>query len=440
MKHNDCMRLVPLLLLLLLLCGCTAKPSAYEKNDALGYTISVKFDANGGMFTTNTAVIVDSYAPASLARNDSGQLQLALLAPDDPQRGNDAFAPTKSGYFLAGWYASCDTVAQADGQTACTYADRWDFASDILTLDAEASYSAAEPVLTLYAAWVPLFRVEFYERGSGTKLGSFSFDPTVPEPLKLPAWNETTGCIDMYRFPKQEGSTFRCAYWDEQGTKPISDAQILHGGTVDLTDATAIDPILKLYLDYDEGEWYHIYSASQLAANASLNGCYELYADLDFSDEIWPTAFVYGNFSGTILGNGHTISNVQIVQTNNSKSNAGLFGCLTEQAQLSELTFDTVDFTIHAGTRVAGAGFGLLTGTLSGGASVSELSIRNGTLWIDSDCYFGTSDYVIGLICGMGDATCVAQEHIECRPAGNAPENVYISVEDGQVTVEIVTP
>lgn len=441
MKHNKrLICLAALLLLLTVLSGCAAEQSAYEQNDALGYTVSVKFDANGGTFTTNTSVIVDAYSPDALARNEQGQLRLALLPTDDPQRGNDAFAPTKSGYFLAGWYATREEVTGEDGQVSYTYADRWDFSSDLLTLEADGTYTSAEPVLTLYAAWVPLFRVEFYARSSGELLGSYSFDPTAAEPIKLPAWNEATGCIEMYRFPKTQGYTFRAAYWDAQGNDPITDESIVHSGTVDLDTATAIDPVMKLYLELDEGEWYHIYSAAQLAANASVSGCYELYDDLDFSDEIWPTAFVYGNFSGKIIGNGHTIKNVQLVQTNNSKSNAGLFGCLTDGAQLSRLSFAHIDFTLRAGTRVAGASFGLLAGTISREASICDVSLRDSTLWIDSSCYFGVSDYVIGLICGMGDASAVNAEQVECRPTGDAPDNVHISIDDGHVTVEIVTP
>lgn len=441
MKHDKrhiC--LAALLLLLTMLSGCAAEQSAYEQNDALGYTVSVKFDANGGTFTTNTSVIVDAYSPDALARDEQGRLQLALLPTDDPLRGNDAFTPTKSGYFLAGWYASREEIKDADGQIAYTYADRWDFSTDLLTLDADAAYTSAEPVLTLYAAWVPLFRVEFYDRSSGELLGSYSFDPESAEPIKIPAWNEATGCLELYRFPKREGYTFRAAYLDAEGALPITQESIVHGGTVDLDSATAIDPVLKLYLDHDEGEWYHIYSAEQLAANASLIGCYVLYDDLDFSDEIWPTVFLYGNYSGTILGNGHTIKNVQLDQTNNSKSNAGLFGCLTEHAQLLQLNFEQIDFTLRAGTRVAGASFGLLAGTISREAALSDVRVRNSTLFIDSSCYFGVEDYVIGLICGMGDASAVDTEQVECRPTGEEPENVHIAIDDGHITVEIVTP
>ncbi len=59
----------------------------------------------------------------------------------------------------------------------------------------------------------------------------------------------------------------------------------------------------------------------------------------------------------------------------------------------------------------------------------------NGLLQIDSACYFGTDDYTIGLVCGMGSAP-VDYTDITCVAVGDAPETVLIQVEDNTVTVE----
>lgn len=433
--------LIPLFVLLLTLCfaGCAEEQSAYEKNNEEGYCVSVRFDANGGVFTTNTSVIVDSFKLEELPVNGSGKAQAALIAPDDPARGNDAFTPAKSGYFLAGWYATRTEVSGSDG-AAYTYADKWDFDSDVLELDREQTYSAQEPVLTLYAAWVPMFQVEFYSRTDGALVGSYSFDPTTGEALKVPTWSQETGSIDMYRFPVVKGCTFSAAYYDEAGMQPVTTETITHPGVVDEATGTAQEPIMKLYVDYLEGEWYHIYNASQLVENASVTGCYELHADLDFTDVIWPTSFVYGSFAGQINGNGHVLRNIEVTQTNNSKVNAGLFGCLTEQAQLRDLTLENVSVTIKAGTRVAGTSYGLFAGSITNGATVQKVSIDNGTLYIDSQCYFGVSDYSIGLVCGMGDGDLIDNAGITCKATGDAPETVQITVTGNQVSVEIVTP
>ncbi len=429
--------IIPSLIILataVLFCGCTSEGSPYGKNDAEGKTLSVRFDANGGYFTTNTSVIVDSYDPSELPVSQ-GKASVALLSPDDKARGNDAFAPINNGYFLAGWYAERTETMDEAGNTCYVYGKKWDFEADRLEVDADGSYSSSKPVLTLYAAWVPLFTVEFYDKASGEYLTALSFDPTQGDSLKLPEWSEETGAIEMYKFPKKNGYTYTEAYYGQSDT-PITEAEITHPGKVDVTNGTAKDSVLRLDVSYREGEWYRIYNVEQLVKNANVNGSYEIYADLDFADAIWPTALMYGNYGGTVMGNGHSFSNIELSQTNNSKTNAGLFGMLTDTARITDLTFENVTFTVKAGTRVAGTCYGLLAGSVSDKAQLQGVSVKNGCLQIDSDCYFGTDDYAIGLLCGSGELAVDASD-IKVEAVGNAPENVKISVDGQSVSVEI---
>jgi hypothetical protein len=94
-----------------------------------------------------------------------------------------------------------------------------------------------------------------------------------------------------------------------------------------------------------------------------------------------------------------------------------------------------VSFTIKAGTRVAGASYGLFAGSISGEAALSGVTIRDSRLLIDSGCYFGVDDYSIGLLCGMGSADIDVSE-IVCAAAGENPDSVVITVEGSDVTVE----
>ncbi len=435
------LKLKPILLSLMLLAmlaffgGCAAEASPYEQNDAQGKTLSIRFDANGGFFTTNTSVIVDSYDPAALPSKD-GKVSVPLLSPDDKARGNDAFAPVNNGYFLAGWYAERTQSEDANGNIQYTYGKKWDFEKDRLEVAAQGSYSSSEPVLTLYAAWVPLFKVEFYDLATGDYLNELTFDPAELSSIQVPQWSQETGAMQMFKFPKREGYTFRGAYYDAEGTQPVTEEQIIPTGRVDEATGTAVDPVMKLYVDWQEGEWYHIYSVEQFLDNASVGGSYEIHADLDFSGEIWPTALMYGNFSGSIHGNGHTFKNIDLQQTNNSKTNAGLFGVLTDTAKISDLTLENVTFTIKSGTRVAGTSYGLLCGTVSAKAEVSNVAITAGVLQVDSDCYFGTDEYVIGLVCGSG-TTGIDASGITAKAVGDAPEKVSIAVDGQSVSVEI---
>ncbi|MBO5322693.1 MAG: hypothetical protein J6A88_01140 [Oscillospiraceae bacterium] len=425
--------IVTVFLLLCVACmaGCSGDKNPYDLNDQQNFTVSIKYDANGGLFTTNTSIIVDSYNISQLP-SSNGDTQLALRSPDDPSRGNDAFAPVNNGYFLAGWYTG---RTEQDGKIL--YSGRWDFANDRLTVAINGDYSAAEPVLTLYAAWVPLFEIEFYDRTTGDLLDTLQYDPTITDEIVVPAWSTETGAIEMYDFPEKKGYTFLGAYYDAAGTNPVNTEFVQNLGSVDLTTGSGINTTTKLYVDWMEGEWFHIYNVDQLLDNASLTGNYILHADLDFTDKIWPTVWMYGNFTGSIQGNGHTIRNVNVIQTNNSKTNAGMFGQLTETAAISNLTFENVTFTIKSGTRMMGTNYGLLAGTISEKATLTDVRIVGGVLQIDSSCYFGVEDYSIGLVCGMGDAGAVTGD-VTCKAVGDAPESLWIQVSGNSVTVEFV--
>ena len=431
---NKGILITALIVIMLLVTGCSREATPYEINNADDYRVSVKFDANGGIFTTNTSVIVDSYNLSELPQN-GGKAQIALLTPDDPLRGNDAFTAINNGYFLAGWYAQRTQTTDEQGNTTYTYASPWDFETGLLEVDPSGTYSAEEPVLTLYAAWVPLFEIQFYALDTGEHLESLSFNPMEVEAFTLPAWDEETGAIEMHKFPERSGYTFEKAFYDKEGTKAVEGQTLTHTGMVDIASGTAENPVMKLYLQWTEGEWYHIYNVEQFLDNASVNGSYVIHADLDFEGEIWPSSLMYGNFAGTIQGNGHTFKNISLEQTNNSKINAGLFGHLTETASITDLTLENVSFTIKAGTRVAGTCYGLFAGAISGEATLNGVTIRDSRLLIDSGCYFGVDDYSIGLLCGMGSADIDVSE-IVCAAAGENPDSVVITVEGSDVTVE----
>ena len=435
MNHKiKAMALAALLLVtLIFVTGCAQEQSPYELNTMEGYSVSVKYDANGGFFTTNTSVIVDSYDFSQLPTDGSGNGQVALIAPEDSRRGNDAFTAINSGHFLAGWYT--ERTETADGYV---YSGKWDFENDLLTVAAGEGTSAEEPVITLYAAWIPLFQIEFYDLESGEYLSNYTFDPNLETEIMVPAWDEETGAVEMYRFPERSGYTYREAFYDADGTQAVDTETLVHTGVIDQETGTAQDHIMKLYVGWDEGEWYHIYNVEQFLDNASVSGSYVIHEDLDFEGQIWPSSLMYGNFSGTIQGNGHTFKNITFEQTNNSKVNAGLFGRLAEGSCITDLTLENVTFTVKAGTRVAGACFGLFAGSISGETTLENITITNGILQIDSGCYFGVDDYTIGLLCGMGSAP-IDTSGILCQGCGDNAESVEITVTDGEVTVAFVT-
>ena len=411
----------------------------YDEYDAKGYTVAIKFDANGGQFgdNVNTTSIVDTFNPTELAAG-SDMAKIALLDPSDANRGaNNSFTVKRAKYVLAGWYVNRQqTGTDESGNPVYSYSRKWDFATDTVDVKADGYYTSSDPVLTLYAAWVPLFEVQFYDRANPDQLlKSKEFNPNDGIDLTIPTWDEKTGKMNMRQFPSVSGKTFSKVYYDAAGLKPVEGDKAVHPGTLNSATGAAENAVLKLYVDYIEGDWYHIYTAEQLAKNANLNGHYVLHADLDFAKVNWPAAFTTGTFNGSIEGNGHVIKNVTILQKNFQKPSSGLFGTLGTDAALADVTFDNVTLTLQSGTRVTGATFGVLAGTLTGDATIENVTVK-GTLQIDSACKTSLKDdSIIGLVCGAGDASGITAE-ITCEAVGKAPETVKITVDGNEVSVE----
>ena len=422
--------------ILLVISGCSGAQTPYDVNDADDFNVSVRFDANGGTFTTNVTVIVDSFNISSLETDADGMAQIALIAPDDAQRGSgNSFKPVRNDHFLLGWYAERTPAADGEGYE---YSKKWDFEKDRLTVSPSEEHSASDPVMTLYAVWAPLFQIEIYDLGTDDLLDTLSYDPTLGE-VKVPAWDMDKGSVDMEKFPQKKGHTFNGAFYDKEGTMAVDTDTVVHTAQVDVATGTVKDATMKLYVDWLEGEWYHIYTAKQFRNNASLSGNYIIHEDLDFSDEIWPTALMHGNFTGSIQGNGHTFRNIHAKQTNNSKNYAGLFGNVTDTARFEDVCFDNVTYTIEAGTRVVGTNFGLFAGHISDAAALEDVTITNSVLQIDSGIYYTKdSDYIIGLVCAMGAVDAIDHSGITCQAVGDAPETVQITVTEGMVDVDIV--
>ncbi|MBR3779379.1 MAG: leucine-rich repeat protein [Clostridia bacterium] len=414
----------------------------YHSYDEKGYTVAVKFDANGGQFgdNVNTTSIVDTFNPLEIANGSEGEVRIPLLEPHDSRRGdNNTFVVKRAKYILAGWYVNREeSGTDENGNPVYTYSKQWNFGSDRVVVNTDGSYTATDPVLTLYAVWVPLFEVQFYDRANPDQpLKTKEFNPNEGLNLTIPTWDESTGVMAMGEYPSVSGKTFDKVYYDAAGTQPVSGDSAVHPGKVNSATGQAEDAVLKLYIDYTEGDWYHIYNAQQLADNININGHYVLHADLDFTNVSWPRAFTTGTFNGSIEGNGHTIKNVTVIQKDYQKPAGGLFGTLGADATLTDLTFEGITFTLQSGTRVTSPAFGVLAGTIAGDATLTDVTVK-GKLQIDSACSNTLKpDCAIGLVCGVGDASAVTAD-ITYEAVGEAADTVKITVKDGEVKVEFV--
>lgn len=407
-KNRITLLLAALMLLLCLMCV-----SACSQEEAEG-TVSVRYNANGGTFTTNTYTVIDTYSLSELPKNGSGGYEVPLVDPSDSRRGEEnSFLASRSGYFLVGWYAAFES----DGETAY---QRWDFSSDTLELD-EKSAREGGVVLDVYAMWLPEFTYEFYELSTGNLLKAHRVDPMYVDSLLLPEWDEETGKLDMHDFPEVEGRTYKGLYLDPHGIESVTDERVYHTGKIDYEAIEATDTVMKLYVDTYDTVTYNVYKAEHLIDAADPTATYNIMCDLDFSEDGWADEFIYGEFSGRIYGNGHKLSNITLYQSSTSKTDAGLFGVVKDGAVFEDVMLENVNFYIETGSRMVGASFGLFAGVLEEGAEISGVSI-NGKITVTPSPYI-TSGTVLGLFCGTGNHKDIDISGIRC--VALAPESDY---------------
>lgn len=444
MKKTKKLLCLSLLLLAVLACAtaCGKWGDTYAALEGEGYTVSIRYDVGDGVFAgTNDVSVVDVYALSDMKTNANGEKYTYLLTPDDEARGQSAFSVSCNGHFLAGWYQertprvndkgeALDAYGQlcsvSGKEQGYVYAKPWDF-SKPLTIDPNGSYSASENYMTLYAAWVPYFNFEFYtvdENGTATP-----FQTVQAISLELPQWNEKTGKLDMKKFPKADNMTFEAAYKDVALTEVIYETLT---GTWDPATGTSTTDTIKVYTTWMAGDWFRIYTAEQFYSNSRLDGNYILCADIDFATSIWSPTLANGVFSGKIVGNGHKISNISVEQADISAYYGGIFGGLSETAEICDVTFENVTYKIGAGSRMQGVSFGLLAGTVSEGATFENVTVT-GSLIVGANCYPG--DYTIGLLCGQGTAMGVDHTGITASAEEGSAITVETNAENGQVTV-----
>ena len=458
------------LLLAVIACitACGKRDEPYKDLDGQGYTVSIRFDVNGGMFAgINDVSVVDVYHPDDIHTADNGEKQIYLLDPSDKRRGEQsALTASKNDYFLAGWYQErtprvneqgealddygqlCSESGKAQGYV---YGKPWDF-SKPLVIDGEEELNVNENYLTLYAAWVPYFNFEIYAVDPATGEMMYTKDETSGKLvtvsattqalfLEMPEWDQNTGKINMKKFPTPEaltkaedGSkkdvTFGAAYLDAAMTQPATGTL---AGTWDPVTATLTTDTVKLYTTWMEGEWFHIYTAKQFFDNSKLDGNYILCADLDFSETVWKPILATNEkgFTGKILGNGHTMANISVEQANTSQLQGGIFANIGAAAEIRDVKFENVTYTIGAGSRMQGASFGLLAGTVADGAVLEQVTL-SGSLVIGAKCFPG--DYTVGLVCGTGS---VGVDHANITASAEEGANITVDTdaESGVVTV-----
>lgn len=471
-----------------LLCACKDETEIDKKfND--GYVITVNYDGNGGnVLGSGNVSIVDMFNPDKYTADGDGYVHIKLREPTDPNRprpGVDPIKVTRGGYTLAGWYQTrtpakneAGNVVDDDGNElsyheddgfyyrsttddegkpveeiatpAYTYADPWDFSKPLKVKKSEEKYE-----MTLYAAWVKQFTFEYYykptEESEWTQFGTTAFDcgDETMNTVYIPQWSKdstdaagntvkSTGKMEHkysenYTFPSVNGYTFKAAYSDEACQNEITrESPFRHEGRIEPSTAAAIDPVKKIYVTFDKGNYYRISRADQFASIADPAGYYTILNDLDFGCEEkdnvltipvatnWPLIFMTSDFTGKIEGeNGKPVkfSNVGARYNNSNAMLGGLFGRVKSNAVIRGVTFENVVFEYTTATGSRGASLGMFAGEIEDSATV-DVSV-GGTLRLGNIRISGGEGVNLNLTAN-GDRKGVKQTEIVLKIFGQA--------------------
>lgn len=437
--------LAALITVLCILTGCSQWELPYEGLNSEGYTVSVRFDPCGGAFAnTENVQVVDVFRLADAKKDASGNYQLKLITPDDSRRGDRAFSISKNGCFFAGWYRECSPRTDASGnpldaygrptsesglEQGYTYSGLWSFESDTLSVP-EGNYSSEEPLMTLYAAWIPYFNFEFYVQNEQGGFDLYESKQLIE--LNVPEWDLSTGKLNMNSFPEIDGKTFEGAFLDKAMTKPVTEKLT---GDIDYEHGISATEKICVYTKFAEGDWYRISTAEQFVKNSKLGGCYYIEADLDFTGLNWSAALAGGAFTGKIEGGGHKFSNITFIQADNSKTNGGLFGSLASGASIRGVSFENIKYTLGAGSRMQAPHFGLLCGQISADAALDSVSVSGSEFIISGDIY--PQEYTLGALVGNGDNRGVSLSGITVKLAEGAETKISIASDpaSGEITL-----
>ena len=413
-------------------------------------TVSVRFDPNGGAFNSRMGVYVTDRYPLEEVKKG-----IKLLPPEyEGRMPNGPMEPTRSGYFLAGWYEKKELRTDGNGnpvdedgnlcsvsgkEQSYTYSDPWDFEKDVFQRDEAIKYEEGVYDLTLYAAWIPFYTYRLWGEvetaGGGTDwevVATYSYNPerASDSEIPVPEWNEETGALDYGKFPdssKTSGKTYVAVYADKSKSEALT--SITHPGTWDPATGTTSNNIKDYYGDFLDGVWFKISNAKQLVSNARANGCYEILDDLTFSATsadsgvTWPLTFANGDFSGTFVGNGHTITGAAVTQSSNDMIHVGLFGTIQASAKFTDISFENISFNLQLGSRRRDAEFGLFTGNLSNSAVMENVSV-SGKITIGAEVAPQSYGYTLGLLSGnfVTKGISLGNITVECEKDSNGKD------------------
>lgn len=310
--------------------------TACTGNSEYDYDYLVTFDYNVG--TLSEKEIADQYLGVK-------ENSLVVTYPGD-DRGYFTLGAI-SNYYMDGWFTAKtdEDGAPVTGEDGRVVLDReWDFSSDRVTSD-----------ITLYANFVEMSHLTVLVDGEAYNTYDYAPGSTLLRPS---------------RDPVKTDWTFYGYYEDEACTQPFEWPYVF----------TAEEQQKTVYTKFIEGSWTIVVDEESFQSALTLKKDIYLDADLDFTDMQWTSPA----YTGTLNGNGHTVSGISLSFVGDRSHTAGfaIFSSLGEDAHIYDVEFSAdIEFTARINNALGEYNVAFFAWYITEGAKVENVK-ASGTLRI----------------------------------------------------------
>lgn len=358
--------------LMFTLASCKIGSDSYQEPWEINsdFVYCVVYDGMGG--TINTLEIRTVwYAGDSLIREPQGSKGMLI----EPINGEQV---------VVGWYTSYKNIGTEEAPVyEYNEDDRWDFDSDQIN----SGTTDENKTITLYARWIDPPSVYFVDADNTDEVFIKWENVNVTEPILRPT---TTEKLTIEK--NNVTYTLFDYYYDKELTKKVAFGKDSKDVEKLISDQNGEETVY-IYCKYIEGKYTRINNLTDLNKITDFNGKYILASDIDMENQSW-TSFRNDKddpFTGTFIGNGYSISNININATNKvsklaaktaKEKSYGFFGSLSN-ATFSGVNFKNVTITVGSSSNIE-----LCTGVYGGRAektTFENCSIEDFTVVSDGE-------------------------------------------------------
>lgn len=341
-------------LFMLALPSCQVGSDSYEEPWEIdeNFKFGVVYDAMGGTINTLPKREV-YYSGGSLLKQPQGSTGMLIR-------------PIYDNMVVLAWYTDYENVGTEEEPVyKFNEEDLWDFESDKISEE----NTDENKQLTLYARWSEPPTIFFVDADDTDNVLLKWENVDIKKKMTCPTTTEKA-VIEKTDGDKTAKYSLLDYYFDPECTKKVVWGN--ESKTIDEIITEQDNPLIYVYCKYIEGEYKRIKSEYDLKKIKDMNGKYILASDIDLENKDWKAIKGEEPFSGVLLGNGYTISNLNIDATNRVSKLAAItaeeksYGLFSE---LSGATFNGVNLKNVTVTVGSGSNVELCAGAFGGRAA-----------------------------------------------------------------------